>query len=280
MQFNRNNLPKNDEYVMIKVVSHDENMGVHCELLEYKNIPAVILNGEISKYKVNYNKKFPIGKVMPCSIYMIDKQRNHINLSCKNINDELAKKIEEIYLYKCYIYRLFHEIENEDDPDYISEMIWNCFTYLEDKEDHDYNWKQYYEMMLDDPNLIFNFDKDNLLENKSNIINKINSRVKKTDITSELHFSLLFLDGFNENIKKLLILENDFKNIKLNSVSSPIYSVLITSKNLDEAKETLQIFFDKLKDNLVNLKYELEYDINNLKIIHDRQFYFHYSKMI
>ena len=203
MQFYRNKLPKSNDYVMIKVTEYNENMGVHCELLEYNNYPAVILNSEISKYKVNYIKKFPIGRIMPCTVYMIDKIKQHINLSCRNMGEELIKKIEDIYLNKCYIYKLFYEIEI-DNLDYIKEMIWNCLTYIEEKEDHDYSFKKYYEMLLDTPDLIFNFDTDNILSEKQVIIDKISSRVKKTDITSELYFSLLILEnGFVSNIKNL-----------------------------------------------------------------------------
>ena len=277
MQFYRHKLPKFNEYVMVKITGYNKDMGVQCELLEYNNYPAVILNSEISKYKVNYTKKFPVGKIIPCAIYIIDDIKQYVNLSCRNMGEELIKKIEDKYIVKCQIYKLFHEIET-DNLEYIKEMIWNCFTYIDEKEDHEYSHKQYYEMMLDNPNLIFNFDKDNIFSERQVIIDKINSRVKKTDITSELHFSLLILEnGFVSNIKKLLEFEEE--GIKLNNVSSPIYSIQITSKNLEDAKEIVVNFFDKLKEQL-NVKYNLDYDMDNLKVIHERQFYYHYSKMI
>ena len=53
MQFYRNSIPKFEDSVMARVTSYDESIGVHCELVEYSNIPALIMNSEISKWKIN-----------------------------------------------------------------------------------------------------------------------------------------------------------------------------------------------------------------------------------
>ena len=73
MQFYRHKIPKSEDCVMAKVVSQDDNVGIHCELVEYSNIPALLMNEEVSKWKINYSKQFPVGKIIPCMIYMIDK---------------------------------------------------------------------------------------------------------------------------------------------------------------------------------------------------------------
>lgn len=191
MQFYRNNLPKFEDYVMARIVGNDESIGVYCELVEYSNIPALIMNSEISKWKINYSKQFPVGKIIPCMIYMIDDVKKHINLSYKRLNEEQKNNFEKVYLNKLSIHKLFAELyyylksnnispENNYYKDHINNMIWECLDYIENKEDHDYNLEQYYNILLDNPELIFKFDENNVIEQyKELIISELQSRIKK-----------------------------------------------------------------------------------------------------
>ncbi len=273
MQFYRNKLPKLDDYVMVKITNHDSEIGIHCELIEYNNIPAVIMNTEISKYKINYAKKFPIGKIIPCIVYMIDDTRGHINLSYKKITDELSLKLENIYFDKYHIYKLFMDINNFcDNKDFVNDMLWNCFNFIEDSEDVE-SYKTYYNKILDNCNLIFNFDynKNFSKDKQDEIINNFESRIKKTDVVIEQQFNLTLLENnFIEKINKIFYDIDLEKKIKLVCNSSPNYSLIVTAENINEAKNIINMFFEKLKNNLSNYKYLLTCDTNDFKIIKDR----------
>ncbi len=272
MQFYDNKIPKFEDYVIAKVTGYDESFGVYCELVEYNNIPAVILNGEISKYKVNYSKKFPVGKLVVCVIYMIDEVKNHINLSVKKISEEFTKTQLDIYETKCRIYKLFKKLDDsEENQEYINSMIINCMTYINEKEDHEYTYEQYYNLLLDEPNNIFKFDEENKFADKKDaIILDLNKHIRKTNLITELQFKLLILEnGFTSKIKEILELDNEV--YKVNCISSPIYSILISTKTLDEAKLISEQFKIDLNNKLKNYTYIFE-DIDELKVIKERTF--------
>ncbi len=277
MQFYRNEKPSFEDFVMVKVTSYSEKLGLYCELLEYNNISAVIMNTEISKYKLNYSKKFPIGKTFPCMIYEIDKDKDYINLSYKILTESTIEKLEVEYVDKLHLYKLFHELdhflENNFDKNYVSNMLWDCMDYV---AENDLTHKKYYEELLDNPELIFTFDKENriTLENRNKIISSLNTRIKKTDITVELQFNLLILENnFVEKIKSILDIGE-----RVQCVSSPVYSIVLSGKTLDETKEKFTELLIKIKDNLSNTKHDLKFDISNIKIIKERFFSMSYIK--
>jgi translation initiation factor 2 alpha subunit (eIF-2alpha) len=277
MQFYRNEKPNFEDFVMVKITGYSENLGLYCELLEYNNISAVIMKREISKYKLNYSKKFPIGKTFPCMIYEIDTYKNYINLSYKTLTELTIKKLEAEYVDKLHLYKLFHELdhflENNFDKDCVSNMLWDCMDYI---TENDITHKKYYEELLDNPQLIFNFDKENLITQdiRSRIISSLESRIKKTDITVELQFSLLILENnFVDKIKNILDIGE-----KVQCVSSPIYSIVLSGKTVDETKEKFTELLIKLKDKLSNTIHDLKFDISNIKIIKERFFSMSYIK--
>ncbi len=277
MQFYRKELPSFEDYVMVKVTGYSEKLGLYCDLIEYNNKQAVIMNTEISKYKLNYSKKFPIGKVFPCMIYEIDTDKNYINLSYKGLTESTIEQLEALYVDKLHIYKLFHELDHflEDNfnKEYVSNMLWECMEYIDDNE---ITHKKYYEELLDNPQLLFNFDKENLIteDNRNKIISSLESRIKKTDITVELQFSLLILENeFMTKIKDVLTIDE-----KINCVSSPIYSIIVSGKTLDETKEKLIQIINVIKEKVSNFKHDLKFDISNVKVIKERFFSMSYIK--
>jgi translation initiation factor 2 alpha subunit (eIF-2alpha) len=260
---------------MAIVTGQDNNFGVYCNLLEYNNIPAVIMNSEISKYKINYAKKFPIGKIIPCMIYGIDEEKNHINLLYKNITPEVHEKLENDYNDKLHIYKLFNELNHYiNNMNSIMEMIWNCMEHI---IDNDIPIREYYKLLLDDPNIIFNYDINNIFseELKQTIISGLNSRITKTDITVELQFNMIILEnGFMDKIKNIF----DGIDNKLICTSSPVYAITLTGKTIEDTKTELVSFFDKLCYKLKNIKHNITYDINNVKVIKERFYTMSYIK--
>lgn len=288
MQFYRNTIPKFEDNVMAKVVGYDEDIGVYCELIEYSNIPALIMNAEISKWKINYSKQFPVGKIIPCMIYMIDEEKNHINLSYKRIKEEQKKIFEKVYVNKLFIYKLFLEIyyyfkmnnicsENNNFQVEINNMIWDCYDYIENKEDHEFSIEEYYNLLLDNPELIFKYDKIGVFSrHKEKIISELQTKIKKTDMLCELQFKLLVLeDNFCEKIKEIFSIQKD--KITISCISSPIYSFLVYGKTIDECKKICNEFYESIKNKLINYSHELVYSPEEIKIIKERTFTIQYS---
>jgi len=256
MQFYRNKVPKYEDNVMVIVTGHNPEIGVYCNLLEYDNIPAIILNEHISKWKINYDKEFPVDKILPCMIYLIDHDKQYINLSYRGVSKDLVKTISSEYYDKLHIYKLFDELNyftNNTDINnkYIQTMVWDCLEYIKNKEDHEYSYSEYYKLLLDNPNLIFSFDTDELFtqEIKNKILLSFDKRITKTDMTVENKFSLkLFESGFVEKINKICNITLENKD-EILSVSSPFYRIVINAKTTDDVKIKLEKYLQQIKEN-------------------------------
>lgn len=245
-------MPKLNEFVVVKIIGHSDTSGILCQLLEYNNLDALILTTEISKYKVNIEKKFPLNKEFICFVYSIDEEKNHINLSVKNISKEESDEIMTNYINKVLIYNFINKILTKNNYNNIEDLICKYF----------------------DLNLNYNFDEflnnidnlNNIFDN--NIIELFKSKLIKTNIELELKFNLQYLENnYTELIKKLN------KNIKY--ISPGEYSIRLEFNNNINKEEYQNIFleyFNEINKILENKKYILKFDINNIQTIKNSKY--------
>jgi translation initiation factor 2 alpha subunit (eIF-2alpha) len=356
MQFYRNKFPVVDEFVMVRVKSYSPSLGINCELVEYSNLPTLLMNSEISRKKIQYAKIFPIGKIICCMVNMIDN--NYINLTYKKITDEQKKECEQKYLNKLVLYKLFmslhkfifnnksyHTVEDEthvtiedskhvtiedethittedethvtteddthvttedethvttedethitteDDTHvtteddiyqnemklYINTMLYNC---LEEIHNEETDYFKYYYKLLETPELIFKFDIENRLNKyKDKLIQILKSKIKTNDIICELEFKILmyesnyysFINKINECAK--------LHNINITCISSPNYLINVEDKNVELIIKRIENFFDDLKKNINDIKYDLTFNIDNLKITKEKTFSISYPSV-
>jgi len=277
MQFYRNSLPQYEDYVMVRISSHDEKLGIYCQLVEYSDYPALLMNSEISKYKVNYNKNFPIGKIIPCMIYTIDG--SDVNLTYKRITDETKLELENKYIERLQLYKLFsdiyHNFKNIITQKYANNMFWNCMDYI---EENNLKVRHYYETILEDLALLFNFDSEKLLIENTEYLNNLTSRIKTTDILYELQIKLTILEsGFLELINRLFC---NTSKIKITCVSSPVYSLILESSdsNLENIKLIYSNFIKELENKLTGFNHILEKNLFEIKIIKNKTYSVAYPK--
>lgn len=95
-------------------------------------------------------------------------------------------------------------------------------------------------------------------------------------MTCELQFKLLILENnFYEKVKEVFSISKD--NTKINCISSPIYSFLVSAKTSDECKRLCDILHESVKSKLVNYSHELIYNLEEIKIIKERTFMLQHS---
>ncbi len=245
-------LPKLNEYVIVKIIGHNNTTGILCQLLEYNNLDALILATEISKYKINIEKKFPINKEVICFVYSIDSNKNHINLSVKNISKDESDEILLNYKNKIMIYNFINKILSKKyDSIILEEIICKYF----------------------DLNLNYTFDDFlNNIDNLTNIfdsyiINLFKSKLIKTNMELELKFNLHYLENnFTEIIKKFN------KNIKY--ISPGEYCIRLEFDNSNEEKYENKFleYSNEIIKLLNNKRYILKFDINNIKTIKNSKY--------
>jgi len=89
--------PKQDEVVMVKVLSIQE-MGAYTSLLEYGGIEGMILMSELSRRRYrSINKLIRVGKLEVVMVIRVDEQKGYIDLSKRRVDKEDILRCEERY---------------------------------------------------------------------------------------------------------------------------------------------------------------------------------------
>jgi translation initiation factor 2 subunit 1 len=89
--------PEINEVVMVEVKSIDE-LATKVSLLEYNNIPGMIMSSELSSRKVkSLRKTIKVGKHMPATVLSLEKEKNNIDLSIRSISEIDSNKCKERY---------------------------------------------------------------------------------------------------------------------------------------------------------------------------------------
>ncbi len=220
MRFYSYNKPKVHTFierdsVIGKIIEVSDTTGIRVELLEYDNLPGLVLTTQIAKYKVNLHKLFPIGKCIPFVIHNIDG--DFINLSYKTLNDEKRKYYEECYKIRLRIYYLYEDIittvrnleslSNLNHDEIIGEINQIMYFYMDyTKNKH---LEELYQYLLEEPIRLLVINEEKILKFSEvadfeeipiilaidndviyNIASNINSRIKGTELIVSLDFKL------------------------------------------------------------------------------------------
>lgn len=310
MRFYSYNKPKVHTFierdsVIGKVAEVSDTTGIRVELLEYDNLPGLVLTTQIAKYKVNLHKLFPIGKCIPFVIHNIDG--NFINLSYKTLNDEKRKYYEECYKIRLRVYHLYEDVittvknmESLSDLNHdkiITEINQIMYFYM------DYTKNKYleelYQYLLEDPIRLLKINEEEIskfsevadfeeipiilaIDNDTinNITTKMKSRIKGTELIVSLDFKLwVFGQNSLESLKNILTFDENDK-IKINYIASPNYNIII---NIGKDKSLLYDKIQLYKNNIIEKcsnynKTKLEFD--EPKILEDINYtYSHLPRM-
>ena len=252
--------PSIDDVVIAKVMNISQ-YGIEVKLMEYNDIKGFINCSEVSrKKKINFNKLLTIGKDILVHVIQVDESKGMIDLSKRTISDDDIKQFTEIHKSHIQLYNLFKqlymkinniieleklnqedlynfmcntlfEIQNEFENDHLIEKITNKETNNEIIESIDFD---------SIPNITNNSFKQILDEYIDKKINRTKQELTETiklmtynltglaDIKYVLDFKSF--DEFSE-------LDKDF-DIKINYISSSVYSIILDQKNFDLVRQT------------------------------------------
>lgn len=252
-RFYRNELPEQNEMVMVKVLREDEEFGYYCELLEYNGVEGFLPLSELVKTK--YAKKHILkpDQILPMSISKVDG--NNINLTKKRVTNEESDLKKESYkictdinkfINECYIMYKKNNINNDilDIESFMDLTIWKLY------EDNDSNYLKVYQDILHKPNSIItpNIFTNDLIDLA---INDINKRISFTNKIVVIDIKLIILETEPiSKIKQILNLDSlklDY-NIKVIVMTSPFYKIKIEG---DFEKLDIDII-NKIKNHIIN----------------------------
>lgn len=311
MRFYSYNKPKvhtfiDRDSVIGKVIEVSDTTGIRVELLEYDNLPGLVLTTQIAKYRVNLHKLFPIGKCIPLMIHNIDG--DFINLSYKTLNDEKRKYYDECYKTRLRIYHLYEDIitivknmeslSNLNQEEIINEINQIMYFYMDyTKNKH---LEDVYQYLLEDSIRLFKINEDEFSKFSEvadfeeipviyaidkEVINSITvnmkSRIKGTELIVSLDFKLwVFGQNTLESLKNILTFDETDK-IKINYVASPSYNIIINiGKDKSLLYDKIQSYKNIIMEKCSNYnKIKLEFD--EPKILEDINYtYSHLPRMV
>jgi translation initiation factor 2 alpha subunit (eIF-2alpha) len=220
-----NNLPPIDSICFVELADYNmkpNDLGVYVKLIDYDMREGFIPLTEISRWKTNISKIFRHGKIYPCTVFSYDT--NIINLSFMKIKEEKREPLLEQFTYAQKI----QEIQKflEDNGVIIKSL-------LEPSMYDDLSVKTLYYNILESPEKYFGNEKGELVKTK----------IKTEFNEGQKEFKLIICqnDGLNKLKQSLQLFNSYLKKyvsenleIKVECISSPIYSIKLKYTNLQD----------------------------------------------
>lgn len=254
MTYYKSNFPSIEDIVFFRFSKTTAGDAIEVTLPEYNDHTALIMAGDVSKYKINPDKFFGT-KLHPAVVQKIDEKAKHIDISYKRVNKTLIEQLLHNFSYVEKIHSLSHEIDklynkyllennNEDKNTYnkvCANTVWNIFA---NNNISTSKYENIYQSILDNPNILFSNNVDLESEFIKIFIDNINKRIKGTNIIIVKQFELrVFETNGIDKIKDILSKDLEVSN-QIECVSSPIYKITVTHSD----KTTAEL----LINNIVN----------------------------
>ena len=229
--------PEENEIVLCtvkKILPH----GIFVSLDEYKSQEGLIHISEISPGRVRNIRDFvKEGKRIVCKILRVNKEKNHIDLSLRRVNqaqrinkntehkqEQKAEKILEVTgkELKLSLEELYRKVGNKLIEDYGS--LYNGFEEISENND-----------------LLKTLNLDKKIEDT--LSNFIKERIKKREIkiSASLTLSSINSEGIEIIKATLKALEDKHANIKIKYIGAPKYQLTLVADNYKIAEKQLMV---------------------------------------
>lgn len=298
--FYENKYPKVNDVVFVRPKTISDDRGMYVELVEYGNIPGLIISTEIARKNINPAKIFNATKVYPCVVLSIDEQKHYIDLSYKKITPDMKVKYEENYaitskifslgkdaceLYDKYKFGSDSETEkSEEDKTKTTELVlgntvWKLFKNTSIREENMRNidnivlvHQKLYNNLLENTKILFDYNTDIEQEFVTKFLSHVVTRIKSTDVTVTTEFTLFVLsDNAIEKLKNILTENINGDVVKVEAVSSPKYKIVVTQPTVEKANEVTKNCMDIIRQNSSKYMGKLYWD-NTILVQKDKTY--------
>ncbi len=248
-------LPSIDDVVIAKVINISE-YGIEVKLIEYDNITGFINCSEVSRKKrVNLNKLLTINKDILVHVIQVDTSKGMIDLSKRTISDEDVTQFTEQHKTHIQLYNLFKQLYmrmnnilslDEINQDDLHNFMSNTLFEIQTEFENNYIMEKIINKETNDE-IIDSIDFDAITfitcEEFKKILNEhIDKKINriKPELTETIKLMTYSPTGLNDikfalNFKTFIEfneLDKDF-DIKINYVSSSVYSIVLNQKDYD-----------------------------------------------
>jgi translation initiation factor 2 alpha subunit (eIF-2alpha) len=247
MSYYRKEFPANDDIVFFRYLRTTEEQAVEVELVEYNNMRALIMPGELSKYKINPVKLLG-SKIHPALVFKSDNIKKEIDLSYKRIKEQDREKlmynftyIDKIHVMGKDISQLYNiYLKKKKADNYIKicdNTIWDIFS---DNKIEETEYDKLHQNILNNPLILFKSNKDLEDEFITRYMSNVQKRIKSTNIIMEKEFTLqVFTNAGIEKLRKILT-EDLSSDIVVQCISAPNYKLLSISPDKADAVRLIE----------------------------------------
>lgn len=251
-RYYKKRLPDEGDLVVVAIKDVGEH-SITVELLEYNRIEGMITQAEYSRMrKSKYNQGILKAKKMKkqevCYVIRVDKEKEFIDLSKKQIQSDEAKEVEENFEKGKKVQNLMYPLCDALKMDI--EKLYELIVWpLQTEKTHPYDALQ---------EAVFDFEKIigplNLPENikdkfKDELKKKFTPQSVKIKATFELTcYSKRAIEDIREVLKKGEENSSEDMEIKVNLISSPEYIIQTNTINKQKGIEAIKISLKKIKE--------------------------------
>jgi translation initiation factor 2 subunit 1 len=251
MLFKKQGFPEENEIIIctVKKILHS---AVFAHLEEYGR-DGMINISEVSAGRIrNLRDYVTEGKKIVCKIIRINREKGHIDLSLRRVNQ--AQRINKNKEYKNEI-KAVRILENISKT--LKKDLKELYQGIGSKLIGEYgSLFVAFQSIAEDNNLIKKFNLDSKLE--KSIIDIVNERIKPEEISIKAKINLKSeeIDG----IEKIKIIFSKIvsSNVLIRYVSAPRYDIKITAKDYKQGESILKKVNDTLTEEAKQNKCEME----------------------
>ena len=231
---NEREWPEEGELVVC-TVTKVKDFVAFVSLDEYNNIEGLIPIAEVARGWIKHIRDFVReGQKAVCKVLHVDRNRGHIDLSLKDVNDHQRK--EKV-----------HEWKNENKAkkwvEFVSEASGVDKKLIEDKlyQEYGFLYPVFEDILIDEENTLkkLGFD-ENLSKSLVEVANE-NAKLSKVTITGTLVLTSMKPDGVNVIRRALRSAQPKIKDvdIELVYVGAPKYMVKVTALDYKTAEKAI-----------------------------------------
>lgn len=246
-----NEWPERDELVVIRI-KRISDYGANAELIEYAKKEGFIHISRVSSAWVkNIRSVISEGQVRVAKVRFVDKLKNLIDLSLRDVSEQQEKRKNEDYKREKKADKLLERITKEIKEDFkktYPEIVTPLIDEFGDLFAAFENANVYGEECLKDVNIPAKWKKAIAKEAEKSI------STQKVEISGNLSLTSNASDGVDVIKNSLLQIKDD--DVKIEYVSAPNYKIKVKAIDYENAEKKLKKIVDSILNDIKKTKGE------------------------
>ena len=282
MSYYKNKYPLMNDVVIVAITEYPEkSQSIQCKLIDYDNIPGIILRTEITKKKKELEPKkiFKVDTNYPVTVIDVntsDANNIKIDLSYIKLNDQEKLLQLEKFRIKQSIYSLVEEMADICSMDLNYVLKYTMWKFMENKKILE-DLKGFYDEILENPETFVHYfskectgeteESSELSNNCKKYVKNLQSRITSLEESSSKNFSLIVFnskDGLSnlETLQWCLTNNLNFEDTKcdIHFISPSKYLISSKSTIKSESAKNIEIVEKIIKENITSIMCKFEID--------------------